>query len=109
MKGATAKKAILRFFSGRDLICHPQKFNLGRQIVSHLPGGHFPPPKFGHFPPPNSDIYHPKKPYICQEDNCHPQFFSSFFGALFLVFSLMEDIKDEKEEVLEGVVMEHSK
>ena len=58
-----------------------------RTIVSHLPGGHLPPPKFGHFPPPNLDIYHPQKPYICQEDNCHPQFFSSFFGALFLAFS----------------------
>ena len=29
-------------------------------IVSHLPGGHLPPPKFGHLPPQNSDIYHPK-------------------------------------------------
>ena len=36
-------------------------------------------PKFGHFPPPKKNI--------CQEDNCHPQFFSSFFGALFLAFS----------------------
>ena len=35
-------------------------------------------PKFGHFPPPQKNI--------CQEDNCHPQFFS-FFGALFLAFS----------------------
>ena len=26
MKGATVKKAILRFFSRRDLICHHQKF-----------------------------------------------------------------------------------
>ena len=34
--------------------------------MSYLPGGHL--------PPPNSDIYHPQKPYICQEDNCHPQF-----------------------------------
>ena len=56
-------------------------------IVSHLPGGHLPPPKFGHFPPPNSDISHPQKKNICQEDSCHPQFFSSFFGALFLAFS----------------------
>ena len=30
-------------------------------IVSHLPGGHLPPPKFGHLPTPNSDIYHPQK------------------------------------------------
>ena len=58
-----------------------------KMIVSHLPGGHLPPPKFGHLPPPNSDISHPQKPNICQEDNCHPQFFSSFFGALFLAFS----------------------
>ena len=26
MKGVTVKKAILRFFSGTDLISHPQKF-----------------------------------------------------------------------------------
>ena len=39
----------------------------------------FPTPKFGHFPPPKKNI--------CQEDNCHPQFFSSFFGAFFLAFS----------------------
>ena len=37
-------------------------------------------PKFGHFPPPKKNI--------CQEDNCHPQFFFSFFGALFLAFSI---------------------
>ena len=55
-------------------------------IVSHLPGGHLPPPKFGHFPPPNLDIYHPQKPNICQEDNCHPQFFF-FFWRTFLGFS----------------------
>ena len=55
--------------------------------LGYLPGGHLPPPKFGHLPPPNSDISHPQKPNICQEDNCHPQFFSSFFGALFLAFS----------------------
>ena len=36
-------------------------------------------PKFGHFPPPKKNI--------CQEDNCHPQFFFSFFGAFFLAFS----------------------
>ena len=35
-------------------------------------------PKFGHFPPPKKNI--------CQEDNCHPQFFSSFFGLFFLAF-----------------------
>ena len=80
--------------------------------LGYLPGGHLPPPKFGHLPPLNSDIYHPQKPYICQEDNCHPQFFSSFSGALFFGFfdlQLMEDIKDGKEEVLDEVVMEHIK
>ena len=74
-----------------------------RTIVSHLPGGHL--------PPPNSDISHPPKKNICQEDNCHPQFFSSFFGALFLAFLTYskEDNKDGKEEVLDEVVMEHIK
>ena len=55
-------------------------------------------------------MYHPQKPYICQEDNCHPQFFS--FWRTFLGFfdlQLMEDIKDVKEEVLDEVVMEHIK
>ena len=68
--------------------------------------------------PQNSDIYHPQirtfptpKKNICQEDNCHPQFFSSFFGALFLAFSTYskEDSKDGKEEVLDELVMEHIK
>ena len=45
------------------------------KIVSHLPGGHL--------PPPNSDISPPPKKNICQEDNCHPQFFFfSFFSFL---------------------------
>ena len=80
--------------------------------LGYLPGGHLPPPKFGHLPLPNSDIYHPQKPYICQEDNCHPQFFFFFFWCTFLGFfdlQLMEDIKDGKEEVLDEVVMEHIK
>merc|ERR1711928_259754 len=50
-------------------------------------------PKFGHFPPPTKNI--------CQEDNCHPQFFFFFFWRTFLGFfdlQLMEDIKDGKEE-----------
>ena len=70
--------------------------------------------------PQNSDIYHPQirtfptppKKNICQEDNCHPQIFFFFFWRTFLGFfdlQLMEDIKDEKEEVLDGVVMEHIK
>ena len=81
-------------------------------IVSHLPGGHLPPPKFGHLPPPNSDVHHLQKQYICQEDNCHPQFFFFFFWRTFLGFfdlQLMEDIKDGKKEVLDEVVMEHIK
>ena len=59
-----------------------------------------------------ADIYHPQKPYICQEDNCHPHFFFFFFWCTFLGFfdlQLMEDIKDGKEEVLDEVVMEHIK
>ena len=46
-------------------------------------------PKFGHFPPPKKNI--------CQEDNCHTQFFFFFFWCIFLGFfdlQLMEDIKD---------------
>ena len=61
-------------------------------------------PKFGRFPPPKKNI--------CQEDNCHPQFFFFFFWRTFLGFfdlQLMEDIKDGKEEVLDEVVMEHIK
>ena len=62
-------------------------------------------PKFGHFPP-------PKKKNICQEDNCHPQFFFFFFWRIFLGFfdlQLMKDLKDGKEDVLDEVVMEHIK
>ena len=72
--------------------------------LGYLPGGHLPPPEFGHFPPPKKNI--------CQEDNCHPQFFFFFFWRTFLGFfdlQLMEDIKDGKEEVLDEVVMEHIK
>ena len=71
--------------------------------LGYLPGGHLPPPKFGHLPPPNSDISHPQKPNICQEDNCHPQFFSLFFGALFLAFSsYMEDVTEEERSEFGG-------
>ena len=84
------------------------KFSTG---VGHLPGGHLPPQKFAHLPPPNSDIYHSQKPYMCQEDKCHPHSFS-FFWRTFLGFfnlQLKEHIKDGKEEVLDEVVMEHIK
>ena len=76
----------------------------GRKGLGYLPGGHLPPPKFGHLPP--------QKKNICQEDNCHPQFFFFLFWRIFLGFfdlQLMEDIKDGKEEVLDEVVMEHIK
>ena len=56
-------------------------------IVSHLPGGHLPPPKFGHFPPPNSDISHTQKKTFARRTTATPNFFSSFFGAFFLAFS----------------------
>ena len=51
------------------------------KIVSHLPGGHLPPPKFGHLPPPNSDISHPPKKTFARRTTATPNFFSSFFGA----------------------------
>ena len=56
--------------------------------LGYLPGGHLPPPKFGHLPPPNSDIYCPQKPYIRQEDNCHPHFFSFFLAHFSWLFRL---------------------
>ena len=80
-------------------------------IVSHLPGGHLPPPKFGHLPPPNSDISHPPKKTFARRTIATPKFFC-FFWRTFLGFfdlQLMEDIKDGKEEVLDEVVMEHIK
>ena len=58
-------------------------------IVSHLPGGHLPLPKFGHLPPPNSDPSHPQKPNICQEDNCHPNFFLLFLAYFSWLFRLI--------------------
>ena len=62
--------------------------NISNWIVSHLPGGHLPPPIFRHLPPPNSDIYHPQKQYICQEDNCHLQFFFLFLAHFSWLFRL---------------------
>jgi len=45
--------------------------------------------------PQNSDIYHPQirtfptpKKNICQEDNCHPQFFFFFLAHFFWLFRL---------------------
>ena len=79
-------------------------------IVSHLPGGHLPPPKFGHLPPPNSDISHPQKKTFARRTTATPNFF--LFRLILLGFfdiQLMEDIKDGKEEVLDEVVMEHIK
>ena len=87
-------------------------FHLDITIVSHLPGGHLPPPKFGHLPPPNSDISYPKKKTFARRTTATPNFFFFFFWRIFLGFfdlQLMEDIKDEKEEVLDEVVMEHIK
>ena len=55
--------------------------------LGYLPGGHLPPPKFGHLPPPNSDISHPPKKTFARRTTATPNFFSSFFGALFLAFS----------------------
>ena len=72
-------------------------------IVSHLPGGHL--------PPPNSDISHPQKKHL-PGGQLPPPIFSFFFWLIFLGFfdlQLMEDIKDGKEEVLDEVVMEHIK
>merc|ERR1712012_208274 len=83
-----------------------------RRIVSHLPGGHLPPPKFGHFPPPNSAISHPQKKKHLPGGQLPPPIFFLFFWRIFLGFfdlQLMKDIKDGKEEVLDEVVMEHIK
>ena len=85
---------------------------LHQEIVSLLPGGHLPPPKFGHLPPPNSDISHPQKKKHLPGGQLPPPFFFSFFWRTFLGFfdlQLMEDIKDGKDEVLDEVVMEHIK
>ena len=83
--------------------------------MSHLPGGHLPPPKFGHLPPPKSDISHPQKKTFARRTAATPNFsfflFFSFLAHFFGFFDLqlMEDIKDGKEEVLDEVVMEHIK
>ena len=78
----------------------------GKDAKKKQTGSYFGLVKFGHLPP--------QKPYICQEDNCLPQFFFFFFWRTFLSFfdlqlNLMEDNKDGKEEVLDKVVMEHIK
>ena len=68
----------------------------GNRWVGHLPGGHLPSPYIGHLLPPNSDICHPQKTYICQEDNCHPPCFLSFSGALFLAFSTYSSLRTSR-------------
>ena len=76
-------------WSGKVKIMHFCTFpiEMTQMIVSHLPGRHLPPPKFGHLPPPNSDISHPQKKTFARRTTATPNFFSSFFGALFLAFS----------------------
>ena len=74
---------------------HVQK----QTIVSHLPGGHL--------PPPNSDISHPPKKHLLGGQLPPPNFFLLFWRIFLSSFDLlMEDIKDGKEEVLDEVVME---
>ena len=58
-------------------------------------------PKFGHLPP-------PKTVNLPGVQLTPPIFFWRTFLGLFDL-QLMEDIKDEKEEVLDEVVMEHIK
>ena len=69
--------------------------------------------------PQNSDIYHPqirtfptpKKKHLPGGQLPPPIFFFFFWRTFLGFFDLqqMEDIKDEKEEVLDEVVMEHIK
>ena len=61
-------------------------------------------PKFGHFPP-------PKKKHLPGGQLPPPIFFFCFWRTFlgFFDLQLMEDNKDGKEEVLDGVVMEHIK
>ena len=57
-------------------------------IVSHLPGGHLPPPKFGHLPPPNSDISHPQKKTFARRTTATPNFFFLFLAYFSWLFRL---------------------
>ena len=58
------------------------------RIVSHLPGGHLPPPKFGHFPPQNSDISHPQKKTFARRTTATPNFFLLFLAHFSWLFRL---------------------
>ena len=77
--------------------------------MCHLRGGHLP------IYPQNSDICYPlirtfttpKNRTFARRTTATPNCFFFFSGSFFL--QLMEDIKDEKEEVLDGVVIEHIK
>ena len=57
-------------------------------IVSHLPGGHLPPPKFGHLPPPNLDISHPQKKTFARRTTATPNFFLLFLAHFSWLFRL---------------------
>ena len=57
-------------------------------IVSHLPGGHLPRPKFGHLPPPNSDIFHPQKQTFARRTTATPNFFLLFLAHFSWLFRL---------------------
>ena len=82
--------AILATFTGKSncwdrtkfCFCH-RKSRRVSLIVSHLPGGHLPPPKFGHLPPPNSDISHPQKKTFARRTTATPNFFFFFLLILF--------------------------
>ena len=106
LKGRIIDQKMLKMYrvfiycSALKMTEHKEKLKYPNWIVSHLPGGHLPPPKFGHLPLPNSDISHPQKPNICQEDNCHPQFFFSFFLLIFLGFFDFERVEKEKSRWL---------
>ena len=56
--------------------------------MSHLPGGHLPPPKFGHLPPPNSDISHPPKKTFARRTTATPNFFFLFLAYFSWLFRL---------------------
>jgi len=65
-----------------------EKLTDAKLIVSHLPGGHLPPPKFGHLPPPNSDISHPQKKTFARRTTATPNFFLLFLAHFSWLFRL---------------------